>query len=619
MHRQAMIGIQADTLSNQSAPRRRSWLPRFPGATIGGLALVALCAGTLALAALLRQPTIEPAETEGLYAREGQARPYNWTSSLATFPVRGGSGSTRVALSLTAARWPERPPPQIALATDAAELATFAASDRARTYYLLLPPSAATLRLRATVAQPPGDPRWLGVHLLDITAEASGWPLRPIGLALLAALASIPAALAAGWCIRRGYGWVAAITALGLLLRVVQLDRVPAGFFQDEAISLVDALHLARTGHDHLGHLLPFGALEAFGDWISPLFTYLAVPVVALFGPGLLAGRLLAALAGTLAIPAGYGLARALRLPIAGALLVALAFAVSPWQILRTRAATAPALVPLCWTLCLWAAVVFVRRGDRRAALWLALAAGLGIYAYPTLKLAVPLLLALALLLALLRHGWHAVRGWLPVAALLTLLWLPFAAATLLNPDSAMRAQSKLLRADTPADWLAQWAQGYAGYFLPAFYYQTGDPSNGMPDLGVQLPVEAPLVLLGLGLLLWRCTIADFRFQISDFRLATRQSAMEWWLIAGALLIAPLPASLLFPNPHLTRALLAAPGYVLLVGMGAARLWQATSRIRAPVAGSVARYALVALLATALLWQGGLRFADYLARFPATI
>jgi 4-amino-4-deoxy-L-arabinose transferase-like glycosyltransferase len=578
----------------------------------------------LVLLTLLRQPAIIAAQ--GLYAREGQAQPYNWTSSLATFPVRSGSGPTRVALSLTAGRWPERTLPQVALATDTAELAAFPAPDRARTYHLLLPPSAASLSLRATVAQPPGDPRWLGVQILDITAETSGWPLRPIVLALLAALLSIPLALAGAWCVRRGYGWVAAISVLGLLLRVVRLDRVPAGFFQDEAISLVDALHLARTGHDHLGHFLPLGALEAFGDWISPLFTYLAVPAVALFGPELLAGRLLAALAGALAIPAGYGLARALRLPIAATLLVALVFAISPWQILRTRAATAPALVPLCWTLCLWAAVVFVRRADRRAALWLALAAGLGIYAYPTMKLAVPLLLALALLLALLHHGWQAVRGWLPAAALLALLWLPLVAVTLLNPDSAMRAQSKLLRADTPIDWVAQWAQGYAGYFLPGFYYQTGDPSNGMPDQGVQLPVEAPLVLLGLGLLLWRCTIADFRFQISDCRLAARQSttynlrsAMEWWLIAGALLIAPLPASLMFPNPHLTRALLVAPGYALLVGMGAVLLGHAVGRLRALPANPAIQYALVALLATVLLGQGGLRFADYLERFPAVI
>jgi hypothetical protein len=227
--------------------------------------------------------------------------------------------------------------------------------------------------------------------------------MRAAMAALPLALASLPLALAIAWSIRRGYGMILGLTALGLLLRVLQLTRVPPGFFQDEAISLVDAWHLAQTGHDHLGHFLPLGALEAFGDWISPLFTYLAVPVVALFGPSLLAGRLLAATLGALAIPAGYGLARALRLPKAAALCVALCVALSPWQILRTRVATPPALVPLCWTLLLWAALLFVRRGGRREALWLALAAGLGVYSYPTMKLAVPLLTALAVVLAFVR------------------------------------------------------------------------------------------------------------------------------------------------------------------------------------------------------------------------
>ncbi len=107
----------------------------------------------------------------GLYAREGQAQAYYWTSSLATFPVRGGSGPTQVSLTLTSARWPERQPSQVALATGGGALASFPAPDQARTYHLLLPPAAATLPLRTTVAQPPDDPRWLGVQLIDITAE----------------------------------------------------------------------------------------------------------------------------------------------------------------------------------------------------------------------------------------------------------------------------------------------------------------------------------------------------------------------------------------------------------------------------------------------------------------
>jgi hypothetical protein len=698
-----MIGAQAENRTGPAVRRGRFWPAGVPLTALGRLALIGLCVWALALLVFIRLPAASAERALGLYAREGGDQPFAWTASQATFPLRAGSGPTRVALRLSAGLWPGRQPPQLSLASDGGALATFVAPGQARTYRLLLPPTADALLLRSTVVQPPGrDPRWLGVQLLGIEASASGWPTRAAADALLIALASLPLALMVAWAFRRGYALVAGLTGLGLLLRAIQLTGVPPGFFQDEAVSLVDALHLAQTGRDHLGHFLPLGALEAFGDWISPLFTYLAVPVVALFGPSLLAGRILAATLGALAIPAAYGLARALRLPKVAALVVALVVAISPWQILRTRVATPPALVPLCWTLLLLAALLFVRRGGRREALWLALAAGVGVYAYPTMKLAVPLLTGLAIVLAYVRlrggrpttddrrpttddqrpttndpfdtaqgrqrpvtdddqetpnsQTRHAtlreiVRNWLPAALLRALLWMPLAAVTLLNPDSAMRAQSKLLRADTLVAWLGQWAAGYAGYFLPAFYYQTGDLSNGMPGQGVQLPVEAPLLLVGLGALLWRCMRNDWRLEIGgrygrreQSPISNLQSRTEYWLLFGALVIAPLPASLMFPNPHLTRALIAAPGYALLVGLGLAALLPSrrpTTDNRRPTndqrpTTSEESYPLTpishppspiphlrkvapALVALALLWQGGLRFGDYLREFPAVI
>jgi hypothetical protein len=700
-----MIGAQAENRTEPVARRGQFWPIGVPLPASGRFALVGLCVWALALLVLARLPASSADAALGLYAREGGAQPFAWTSSQVLFPLRGGSGPTRVALRLNAGRWPGRQPPQITLASDGGALAAFVAPDQARTYRLLLPPDAGALMLRSTVEQPPGrDPRWLGVQLLGLEATASGWPMRAALDALKIALASLPLTLIATWSVRRGYAVVAALTGLGLLLRMIQLTHVPSGFFQDEAVSLVDAWHLAQTGRDHLGYFLPLGALEAFGDWISPLFTFLAVPVVALFGPSLLAGRLLAAILGALAIPAVYGLARALRLPKMAALCVALVVAISPWQILRTRVATPPALVPLCWTLLLWAALLFVRRGGRREALWLALAAGLGIYSYPTMKLAVPVLTGLAIVLAFVRlrgdrrttnderrttnenqeprtkipishppspfpHPLSLrsiARSWLPAALLLTLLWMPLASVTLLNPDSAMRAQSKLLRAETPIVWLTQWAAGYASYFLPAFYYQTGDPSNGMPGQGVQLPVEAPLALLGLGVLLWRAVRGDWRLEIGDWYRRTEQPLLsnlqlrtDYWLVLGALLIAPLPASLMFPNPHLTRALIAAPGYALLVGLGLAALLpgrrttndqrpttndqrrmitmpESSTEHRAPEFPSPIshppspiphlpspisqlRKVVPALVVLALLWQGGVHFGDYLREFPAVI
>jgi 4-amino-4-deoxy-L-arabinose transferase-like glycosyltransferase len=595
----------------------------MPRSAPGWLAAVVLCVWLVTFATLVRRPAIDLAEAHGLYASEGPAQPFRWTGSQVLFPVHGRSGPVQVALQLAGARWPERAPAHVTLATDVGALASFTAPDRPHSYHLLLPASTTMLLLRSTVAQPPsGEPRWLGVQVLGLEATAAGFAAQAVVLALLVVLASIPITLAVAWSIRRGHGAVAALTMLGLALRTLMLGRVPAGFFQDEAVSLVDAWHLARTGHDHLGHLLPLGALEAFGDWISPLFTYLAVPVVALFGPSLLAGRLLAAVAGALAIPAGYALARALKLPIAAAACAALVVAVSPWQILRSRAATPPALIPLCWTLCLLAALRLVQRGDRRDAIWLALAAGIGIYSYPTMKLAVPLLISLAALLAWLRHGRHAARGWLPAALLLALLWLPLTSVTLLNQDSAMRARSKLLQADSPAAWLRQWAGAYGSYFLPGFYYTTGDPSNGMPDRGVELLPEAPLVLLGLGALVWGCLPRKDRDEgavVSHQSSIVSRHPTEARLMAGALLIAPLPASLMFPNPHLTRALLIAPGYALLVAVGVAALWQMARRIQQPGAQAIAGHGAVLLLAAAVAWQGGVQFQDYLRRFPAVI
>jgi 4-amino-4-deoxy-L-arabinose transferase-like glycosyltransferase len=391
-------------------------------------------------------------------------------------------------------------------------------------------------------------------------------------------------------------------------MRLLQLDTLPAGFFQDEAVSAVDAWSLLQTGRDHLGHWWPLGAFESFGDWVSPLLIYTQLPSVALLGVGPLGARLPAALAGALAIPVIYAIGREVGLVRWSAALAGLVAALSPWQILRSRVASPPALVPLCWALVLLAGLQLVRQRDRRAALLLALAAGLGLYSYPTMKLAVPLLTACAVLLAIvasMQRDWRSsvvriVRGWWPAALLVVLLWLPFAQVTLFNQDSGMRASRKFLRADTPLDWVAQWFDGYTTYLRPEFYYLTGDPANGA-DLGVQLSAELPLVLLGAAAVIWGAI---------GVRSADRVRVGQYRLVVLAALIAPLPASLMSPNPHLTRALIVAPMYALLVGIGADFFARGVGWKL--VGGRI----LVALLALGMLVQGGMRYADYRERFP---
>jgi 4-amino-4-deoxy-L-arabinose transferase-like glycosyltransferase len=530
-----------------------------------------------------------------------------------------------VRLSVGPSRWDGRGEVGVTLYDGRQALAAFAAPDQVRHYHAALAPSATTLTLQAPVERPPaGEKRWLGVTLYGLEAQASGLPLRAAAQAAVPAAALVLVAIGLVATARRGHAIIAVLMLLALGVRVVLLRVTPPGFRPDEVVSLVDAWNIALTGRDHLGNLLPLGAQEAFGDWISPLLTYLELPAVALFGPEPLVGRLITALVGTLAAPLLYVLARALGLPKPAAFCAGLVAALSPWQIFMSRIALPPALVPTFWTLCLLAGLLLIQRGGRGEALLLALIAGTALYAYPTLKLAVPLLVAWAAALALLRHGWGAAWRWLPAAPLLALLWLPFAYVTLFNPASSTRLSQAAIQAGSWREWLAAWWSGYTVYFRPDFYYWSGDGSSirGVPGYGAELLAGAPLVLVGLIMLVWR-GIADCRLQIGAWRAASNQAAISnpqprltWLFVLGALLLAPLPASLTQPSPHAYRAATIAPLYALAAGLGTATLFQLLARVRRDQLRRATQGAFAVLLSAALVWQAGAWFSSYVQNYP---
>lgn len=579
-----------------------SWkfvLPRALEAPVGRAALLcALALGVFCAAlALLTRPSAPLLSAgTGMYAAEDSLR---WTGSQADFPLAPHSGPTVVDLALQFSSWPGRDTAQVWLESDAGALGEYRVTPQRQHLTILLPPGASFLRLRSTLGQPPGDWRWLGVQVLSVAARPSGWPTRAIGLALLCALASLPLASVGAWAARRGYGLLVPLTLLALALRLVWLGDAPPLMHRDETVSLVDAWHLAHTAHDHLGHFLPIAAFEGFGDWISPLLTYLLLPWVALFGPQPLVARAVVAVFGALAVPALYGLGREFRLPGAawGAALVA---ALSPWQIFLSRVAIPPALVPTMVALCLWAGLRLIIYGRRRDAFWLAVAAGPALYAYPTLKMAVPLLVLAAVALAAARHGPRALLGWFAPAALLALLWLPFALSTLFNPSSSARLQLVALHANSPGEWLALWWGNYRVYFQPDTYYGSGGLRKivqGVQRHGLALAAEGVAVIGLLGLLL----------PAPEPRPAPAVPRHVWLFVLLALLIAPLPASLTNGNPHAFRASALTPVYAALVGLGLAGWWRALGRLPAP-APLWARVIGAATLCIVLAGQAGAWF-----------
>ena len=578
----------------------------------------ALVVFLICLTALMRQPVVALNRAAGLYQAETGDSQFRWTSSQTTFPLTPFSGPTQLDLHVSYPNWPGKPAATtIALETDTGMQTVANVAAGQRHLQLLLPPGTSVLQLHTPVWRPPGgDWRWLGVQVLRVSATPSGLPLQALAKSLLAALVSVPLVLAAAWLVRRGYGTVLAISLLGLGLRLLWLADSPPLMHRDEIVSMVDAWHLAQTGRDHLGHVLPIASFEAYGDWISPLLTYLLLPWVAIFGPQPIVARLVVAVVGALAIPAIYGLGRELRLPVAAAC-AALVAALSPWQIFLSRVAIPPALVATTLTLFLWAGLRLIRRGGQRDALLLALAAGIAIYAYPTLKMVVPLLLACTLLLAIVRHRWHIAWRWLPAALLLALLWLPFTLDTLLNPLSGSRLQLIALKSTSTGAWLTAWWHNYRIYFQPKLYYGTGGIRKiiqGLPNQGLALRIER-LLLAGLIVL----PVLLIQRRSVNKSGAPAEATLPGYavvLLAAAVMIAPLPASLTNGNPSTFRAAPVAPLYALLVGIGAAAWWKLLGWL--PTRAQLPTRGLAALLiALALVAESGTWFATLVQQYPA--
>jgi 4-amino-4-deoxy-L-arabinose transferase-like glycosyltransferase len=572
---------------------------------LGWSAFAAVLLWLVGSAMLSLLPPVDLGEARGLYAADTATAAFRWTGSTVELPIRAHTGTTRLSLWLVNAPWPGHTDVQIGAMTDQGPLANLVATPALRRYDLVLPPSATLLRLQMPVRQLAGDDRrWAGVQLFQVRAVSQGLSLWAIGTAGLAAALVVIAVWLLIWAWRRGWAMIAGSTMLGLALRAVWIQRAPPGSSHDEMVSLVDAWYLAQTGRDHLGNWWPLASFEAFGDWISPLLTYLELPWAAIFGPTPLVARLVAVACGTLAILAVYGLARALQMPRVAAGAAALTLAVAPWNVFLGRMAKPPTLVPLAWALCLWAAVLLVRHGRRRDAAWLAVAAGLGLYSYPTMKMVVPLLVGLAVLLALIRHGWRAAGAWAIPALMLALLWLPFAWDTLGNPSSGTRFSEVAIKSDSRSDLLVSWLTNYSIYFRPSFYFLTGERNinQGMPGYGVELWATAPFVLLGAGDLLLKLYRRKAPGRRPEMASGRRFESSAWWLIAGAILIAPLAASVTTGNPNSSRAAPLSVLYALLVGLGAAVVWQQASGV-ALLRHRAAQGLVVGGLLLALGWQ----------------
>jgi len=179
------------------------------------------------------------------------------------------------------------------------------------------------------------------------------------------------------------------------VLRFAALGSFPPGLNQDEASTGYEAWSILHHGIDRNGYRLPV-LLVAWGSGQNALYSYLAMPFIALFGLSPFSLRIPAALCGTLSLPLFYSAAKRIR----GehfALWALAALVINPWHILLSRWALESNLLPFF----LLAGFSFLLKSEEQG-WYLPLSAGffaLSLYAYGTAFLFLILFLPAACIL----------------------------------------------------------------------------------------------------------------------------------------------------------------------------------------------------------------------------
>ena len=152
---------------------------------------------------------------------------------------------------------------------------------------------------------------------------------------------------------KRVVGIHLSIIILAFFLRIYHLTQIPNSLSADEAAFAYNAYSVLKTGRDEFGHFLPL-YFQSFDDYKNPLFVYILVPVIALFGLNDWVIRLPSVVCGVGVVIFFYLLTRQLTHSSKTALLASLFAAVSPWLIQYSRIAVEMELALFVSLVAVW-------------------------------------------------------------------------------------------------------------------------------------------------------------------------------------------------------------------------------------------------------------------------
>jgi len=356
------------------------------------------------------------------------------------------------------------------------------------------------------------------------------------------------------------------VLVLATFLRLYQVTNFPAGLNSDEAAIGYNAWSLIQTGKDEHGVSWPL-VFRSFDDYKPPLYFYLVLPFVKLFGLSVLSVRLPSAIIGVLSVYLLYLLAQKLFSQKQYALvplLSAFTLAISPWHLQFSRGGWE---VNAATFFILLSVYLFIKSFDHPKYLFgFGLSAVASLYTYHSARLITPLLFV-----ALIFTYFSDLKVFFQKKQLkISLMAITFSVILALPIASQMLSKSGQSRfagvsvfADQGPVWQAtnyrlehqsdslfaktfhnryfsyglRLVQNYLSHYSLDFLFLDGDTiaRSKTPETGQAYLFLVPIVFIGL---------------LSALKLDSmgKRFTLLWFMIA------PLAAALTYQSPHALRS-----------------------------------------------------------------
>ncbi|KKQ01983.1 MAG: hypothetical protein US11_C0002G0042 [Candidatus Roizmanbacteria bacterium GW2011_GWA2_36_23] len=147
-------------------------------------------------------------------------------------------------------------------------------------------------------------------------------------------------------------------SAISLTLNLIGYNKIPPCFNADEAAYGYNAYSLLKTGKDEYGALLPT-RLKSFEDYKLPIYSYLSIPFVKIFGLNEFSTRFLNTVIATLFVPLIFLVAYELFANLKIGLVAGLLTSLSTWIHIMSRQAQEGVICAFLILLATWFLIRF--------------------------------------------------------------------------------------------------------------------------------------------------------------------------------------------------------------------------------------------------------------------